>query len=244
MNELTTTERSRLKHLENVIKFRARAFLETGVALAEIRNSRLYRAHYPSFEAYCSDVWGWTHRRVNYLIESAEAMKLLPPEKAAEVKSEAGARKAAKSLGNGKQISQITRQDDAAPTAQSAPQATVVELDSVGTAIPGALLADWSDAQAVGNAIRQVGKAFKIQLQMYLDMGDEFRRKHNLQPQTLETLTGLLYELKACIPYAVCVTCQGTKVRAGLSPTCDHCYGRGWVSKPYWDTFVPERMKK
>ena len=63
--ELTEQESSDRLHLEG--KWR-RAFFEAGKALAQLRDRRLYRSTHRTFEEYCRDRFGYTHRRVNYLI--------------------------------------------------------------------------------------------------------------------------------------------------------------------------------
>ncbi len=45
-----------------------RAVFEAGKALMELRDRRLYRSTHSTFEDYCKDRFGYTHRRVNYLI--------------------------------------------------------------------------------------------------------------------------------------------------------------------------------
>jgi hypothetical protein len=45
-----------------------RAFFEAGKALSQLRDRRLYRSTHRTFEEYCRDRFGYTHRRVNYLI--------------------------------------------------------------------------------------------------------------------------------------------------------------------------------
>ncbi len=41
-------------------------------ALKEIRDSRLYREQYATFEAYCKERWGFARNYANKLIQSAE----------------------------------------------------------------------------------------------------------------------------------------------------------------------------
>ncbi len=43
---------------EQVIERGLATFVDVGQALMRIRDSRLYRDGYPSFEAYCRDRWG------------------------------------------------------------------------------------------------------------------------------------------------------------------------------------------
>lgn len=48
-----------------------------GQALMTIRDKRLYRQDYSTFEAYCQERWGMTHRRVNQLIAATETVNSL-----------------------------------------------------------------------------------------------------------------------------------------------------------------------
>lgn len=65
VTELTQEEQSDRLLLERKVE---RAFFEAGKALAELRDRRLYRSTHGTFEEYCRDRFGYTHRRVNYLI--------------------------------------------------------------------------------------------------------------------------------------------------------------------------------
>lgn len=68
---ITMTERDRLGRLENTIARGLETFVEVGLALQEIRDSRLYRAGYATFDGYCRDRWGFTPQRAYQLIEAA-----------------------------------------------------------------------------------------------------------------------------------------------------------------------------
>jgi len=63
--ELTEEELSLRLHLERKVE---RSFYECGKAIIELRNKRLYRSTHKTFEEYCRDRFGFTHRSVNYLI--------------------------------------------------------------------------------------------------------------------------------------------------------------------------------
>ncbi|MEH1868922.1 MAG: hypothetical protein V7K69_28555 [Nostoc sp.] len=63
--ELTEQEQRDRLLLERKVE---RAFFEAGKALAQLRDRRLYRSTHRTFEEYCRDRFGYTHRRVNYLI--------------------------------------------------------------------------------------------------------------------------------------------------------------------------------
>lgn len=46
-------------------------FVEIGLALATIRDRRLYRAEFRTFEEYCRERWGFSRRRAYQLIACA-----------------------------------------------------------------------------------------------------------------------------------------------------------------------------
>lgn len=53
------------------------AFYVAGKALKELRDKRLYRDRYTSFEDYCNDVFDLTRRNVNYLIAGSAVVENL-----------------------------------------------------------------------------------------------------------------------------------------------------------------------
>lgn len=70
---LSVFERRDLNRLETIVELGRQTFIEVGIALAEIRDSRLYRETHSTFEAYCRDRWQWSRPRVYQFIQSAEA---------------------------------------------------------------------------------------------------------------------------------------------------------------------------
>jgi hypothetical protein len=75
---LTAEQSSRLKHLEDVIRTTEKSVGKAiSEALLEIKESRLYRAEYGTFEKYCESRWGY-HRSYAYrLIAFAKATKVV-----------------------------------------------------------------------------------------------------------------------------------------------------------------------
>ena len=74
----TLTQKDHLKTLEEVIAKSEKAFYETGSALREIREQKLYRLKgYKDFESYCLKEWEFTRRRADQLIQAAECKDLL-----------------------------------------------------------------------------------------------------------------------------------------------------------------------
>jgi hypothetical protein len=75
IEELTEDEEKERHRLELKVE---RAFYESGTALREIRERRLYRVTHPSdFIGYCRDRFGKTKQAVNYLISAAEVFENL-----------------------------------------------------------------------------------------------------------------------------------------------------------------------
>src|SRR5512138_1051634 len=65
----------RLAELEKTIARGKKTFVEVGLALAEIRDLRLYRREYSGFEEYCRKKWGWTKQHAYRLIDAAPIAK-------------------------------------------------------------------------------------------------------------------------------------------------------------------------
>ena len=68
---LDVTERADLATCEGVIDRGLRTFVEVGTALLTIRDRRLYRAQYGTFEDYCQERWGMSERRSYQLMAAA-----------------------------------------------------------------------------------------------------------------------------------------------------------------------------
>lgn len=72
MTALAKHEASRLGELEATVERGLEAFVKVGEALREIRGSRLYRESHETFEAYCTERWGFGRNYANKQIAAAE----------------------------------------------------------------------------------------------------------------------------------------------------------------------------
>ncbi len=72
VTELSEDEVTQLKSCERAIERGLRSFVEVGVALAKIRDERLYRKRFQTFSRYIEDRFGIKSRRAYQLIEGAE----------------------------------------------------------------------------------------------------------------------------------------------------------------------------
>lgn len=76
MNEiLIEDERSELLRHENTIEQGLKTFVDVGNALLSIRDKRLYRQDFGTFEDYCQDRWGFTNEYARLHMRAAEVVK-------------------------------------------------------------------------------------------------------------------------------------------------------------------------
>src|SRR6266850_2708468 len=74
---LTFEEQTRLAECETVIEKGLKTFVEVGNALLEIRDSKLYRQEFGTFEEYCRQRWKIARNYANKLIAAAEVVSNL-----------------------------------------------------------------------------------------------------------------------------------------------------------------------
>lgn len=77
---VSRVERTRFKKLDELVQMHGQLFVHVGQALKEIRDARLYREGFVTFEEYVAQRCGWTRRRADQLIIAASVVK--------EIKSE------------------------------------------------------------------------------------------------------------------------------------------------------------
>ena len=71
---------------EQIIERGLGTFVEVGQALVRIRNGRLYRADFPTFETYCESRWSMSRRRAYQLIEAADVCTVVHTENEAQAR--------------------------------------------------------------------------------------------------------------------------------------------------------------
>lgn len=76
---LTSVESERLAALERDIEAGQRTFIKMGTALAEIRDNRLYKSQFKTFEEYCREKWNFSRAHAYRLIDAAEIAEKLSP---------------------------------------------------------------------------------------------------------------------------------------------------------------------
>jgi DNA adenine methylase len=79
VEELSVVEHDELGFCEEKIVKGLRTFIEVGNALLSIRDKRLYRQGYGTFEEYCQERWSMSRAYTYRLIAAAETVNILSP---------------------------------------------------------------------------------------------------------------------------------------------------------------------
>ena len=74
MNELSPEEKHSLASCEKVIQKGVSTFQETGIALMQVRDEKLYRIGYESFDDYLDKRWNLTNSRARQFIAAAKTV--------------------------------------------------------------------------------------------------------------------------------------------------------------------------
>lgn len=95
LSTLSAAESDLLAECEQVIERGIKTFIETGNALADIRDNRLYRIEFDTFAAYCEQRWSLGESRAYQLIDGAAVAKLISSTTVEKINNEAQARELA-----------------------------------------------------------------------------------------------------------------------------------------------------
>ena len=74
---LTSSESAQLARCEAVVESGLRTFVDVGEALMEIRDRRLWRDGFDSFEDYCRERWGFSRKYAHLIVAEAEVNQLV-----------------------------------------------------------------------------------------------------------------------------------------------------------------------
>ena len=75
---LSTEDRTRFAELEGIVTRGLNTFVGVGQALCVIKQGRLYREGYPTFETYCKSKFGYTRSYTARLMQAAKITQMLP----------------------------------------------------------------------------------------------------------------------------------------------------------------------
>lgn len=241
IEKLPLAEAVRLLACEKIIHSSKREFVRVGLALEEIRDKRLYRIKYGSFQEYCIKRWGFQRSYGYQLIESAKVAEKLsaiadiPTESCAralakvhEERRATALKSALKSVGSSGPIT-------AKAITKAAAQVNKPDiiLDETGYPVPEKALAFWNRREEVQALLTRVSS---IKATLRIAEGNKDLLFVNVSG-TLADLDRVYEGIKASKPYAVCPSCQGK-----LPERCQHCRGRGVISENDYK-FVPPLVK-
>ena len=156
-------ESQRLEELEKVIARGQKTFVEVGLALAEIRDLRLYKREYGGFTEYCQAKWGWEKRYTQYVIAGAEAVQSLPERTRTLVHHETAARELSKvepqkRAGVVQAIVDEGKQVTAAAIKRHLPPPPSQVLDGTGWPIPTQLIPLWQRSSEVQEMLTTISR--------------------------------------------------------------------------------------
>jgi hypothetical protein len=258
---LTVQDIADLERIEGEIEADQNSFFRFAKNVCEIRDRRLYRREYKTFEAYCEHRWGWTKRWINQQIQSAEVIRELPksvgtmvpeltnerqvrelgkvmPEKRAEVLEHAAA--------TGEPLTARSISESAAAVlAPSKPKKDepkiVVLRDGTGYPIPEERLRLWYRGDSIRKLLSGLSEVRGVMRRVLENSEEGTPDILFAECDTGGIMTELdkaYADLKRAIPYAVCPYCQG-----GDSDKCRSCKGRGFVSEFFWKSCVPSELR-
>jgi hypothetical protein len=232
----------RLTELEKLIAKGQKTFVEVGLALAEIRDLRLYKREYSGFEEYCQKKWGWTRQYVNFQIAGAKVKAELPEKVATMVATERQARELGKVPAEKRaEVVQAIVDEGKPVTAKEIkrhlPPPPMQILDATGWPIPTQLIPLWQRAGEVQEMLTSLSHV-KGALRSAQENRDKLFAEVNFS-SALSQLDQAWYDIKTAKPFAVCPTCQGQ-----LPDQCTLCKGRGLISEHRWNTCVTREDKE
>ena len=77
MTRLSSLDRKKLETNENIIEKGWTTFVEVGQSLGAIKEDRLYREQFPTFDAYCRHRWSYRRSYAYELVGAAQVVKCL-----------------------------------------------------------------------------------------------------------------------------------------------------------------------
>ena len=245
---MSIRESQRLAELEKTIARGKKTFVEVGLALAEIRDLRLYKREYSGFEEYCRKKWGWTKQHAYRLIEAApiaESNPWVTSERAArelgraEPAQRAGVIQAIADEGKPVTAAEIRRRIPPPPMQRkkSLPPPPSQVLDETGWPIPTQLIPLWQRTDEVQEMLTALSRV-KGALRKAQENRDKLFAEVNFS-SALSQLDQAWTDIKTAKPFAVCPTCQGQ-----LPDKCTLCKGRGLISEHRWNTCVTREDKE
>ncbi len=229
--KLTSKERSRFDACKEQITSGLQQCFDTGLALIEIKEHRLYREDFDSFEDFCQQTYQIGRAYAYRLIESAE-IKMSPI--GDKITNERQARAIAKVPAADRESILTLAGQNGRISSESISKALQINKkvspmgdtrhDAIGRIIPEEIIPDWDRAVEVAHKLRADASEIKVTVERGLADKDIIFAE--ITNPTISEASSLHYTLTQIMPYSVCPQCQGRNRK-----TCQLCRRRGWISK-------------
>ena len=234
MPNITRREADRLDGCEQKIQAAIGCFADAGEALKTIREERLYRSEYASFNAYCKSRWGFTRQRANQLIAATRQVGELP-----NLSNEAAAREYARHDEETRNLIRTELLDEEQVTTRDI-QSVVRRQQNPVEVVDGEgqlVTESWFMAVlATGRGVSDIAKALtesigdvriESEWNQYLSgqRGQEFEM----------AIRNAVGALKWAMPHTICPYCTGSGR--------DNCHEMGWVNKDTYDATARELQR-
>ena len=240
-HELSQTESTRLLQLEEEIGEDLKAVFRIGINLMEIRDNKLHRDNFKSFEDYCNDKWSKGSNWARKMIKAVEVQQVVP------IENEWQARQLV-DLSDDKKVEVFTRAVDEVNTPAMVTgtqlkrikqsvlaEASEPDIDQVSVVNHRLLAEDFesclSGLTRVNSIIEAIGDQ---QVGMWLNI-EEFRMD----------LKNMRANIRMAKPHQLCPYCMGagrSMSFEGNEEDCGACRTLGWVPKAVWDE-APDQFK-
>jgi hypothetical protein len=246
-SSMTASEKSEFRLCEQVISRHKQALIETADALRTIRDKRLYRDEFKTFENYCQERWGFNKDRASQLITAKVVLDSLPKEVITKVSIQNERQIRAISQISGKSLPEVLKKASengrlsAAKIEAAAREVEAskpdIELDQTGRSVPDGIRDEWRRAESTARRLRALMSEVKVAVEKGTNSSPD-RIWSELSNGDVSIFEEGYAKLGLLLPYAVCTTCQGR-----AQQKCKLCHGRGWLSKFRYRQCVPAEVR-
>ena len=265
---LTATEARRFAACKKQISEGLQTCFDTGLALTEIRDSKLYREDFNTFDEFCRQTYQFGKAYAYRLIGSSEikqdiesrsptAAKLITNEQQARALAEVPPGDQVKLLkdlardggvvtadairaktGSTFNDTPTTIDRNVSPVGDKSKKQSPEELDKEGWPIPTVALDAWHRAETESKIALAAVSKLRTALKDAEETKDVIYAAFRFQ-ENIAHLTSVFNNLKQVVPHGVCTACQGK-----LADHCEECKGRGFVSGLEYQMYSKDQVKE